>query len=107
MILAAGTASGAIRIWDIREGTNVANFLDHTANVVSLSFSENGYHLVSAARDNTIQVWDLRKLKTIKTITMPENYEVSHSEEITWTHPYTNSVVSPPLYFLTIVNCSY
>ncbi|OQV25289.1 Pre-mRNA-processing factor 19 [Hypsibius exemplaris] len=77
MILAAGTSRGIIRIWEIRQAESAANFTDHLDEVVGMSFSENGYHLVSASKDNTVQVWDLRKLKTIKTITMPDNYKIN------------------------------
>jgi pre-mRNA-processing factor 19 len=33
--------------------------------VTSLSFSENGYHLATAAADG-VKLWDLRKLKNFK-----------------------------------------
>lgn len=82
MILGTGTSSGPIRIWDVREGSNVANFSDHRDGVVGMSFSENGYHLASASKDNTVQIWDLRKLKTVRTITLPSDYEVTRLAEI-------------------------
>jgi pre-mRNA-processing factor 19 len=36
-----------------------------TPQVTSLSFSENGYHLATAAADG-VKLWDLRKLKNFK-----------------------------------------
>eukprot|EP00983_Pelagomonas_calceolata_P112111 1159851-Pelagomonas_calceolata.AAC.14 len=53
-----------IRIWEVKQQKNVASFADHTAPVSSLAFSENGYHMASAAADG-VKLWDLRKLKVI------------------------------------------
>lgn len=47
---------------------NVAKFETKVnAPVTSISFSENGYFLATAAGDS-VKLWDLRKLKNIKTI---------------------------------------
>ena len=47
---------------------NVAKFeTKANAPVTSISFSENGYFLATAAGDS-VKLWDLRKLKNIKTI---------------------------------------
>ncbi len=54
-----------IRIWEVKQQKNVASFADHTAPVSCLAFSENGYHMASAAADG-VKLWDLRKLKVIK-----------------------------------------
>lgn len=43
----------------------MANFEGHTGRINSLSFSENGYYMASAATDG-VRIWDLRKLKTIR-----------------------------------------
>ena len=47
---------------------NVAKFETKAgAPITDISFSENGYFLATAAGDS-VKVWDLRKLKNIKTI---------------------------------------
>ncbi len=52
---------------------NVAKFeTKASAPVTSISFSENGYFLATAAGDS-VKLWDLRKLKNIKTIVPYEN----------------------------------
>lgn len=53
------------RIWEIRQAKSAASFDGHAAPVTSLSFSENGYYLASAAAD-CVKLWDLRKLKNFK-----------------------------------------
>jgi len=42
-----------------------------------LAFSENGYYLATAATDDTIKLWDLRKLKNFHTIDLPNKFGVS------------------------------
>lgn len=56
---------GASKLVDVQ---NVAKFeTKANAPVTSISFSENGYFLATAAGDS-VKLWDLRKLKNIKTI---------------------------------------
>ena len=52
---------------------NVAKFeTKASAPVTGISFSENGYFLATAAGDS-VKLWDLRKLKNIKTIVPYDN----------------------------------
>lgn len=67
-----------VHAWCLRHGSNTATATQHlnthnamaadppvTPQVTSLSFSENGYHLATAAADG-VKLWDLRKLKNFK-----------------------------------------
>lgn len=65
LILATGTASKVVRIWELRQVKNVAVFEGHLGPVTALSFSENGYHLATAAAEG-VKLWDLRKLKNFR-----------------------------------------
>ncbi|KAL6768632.1 PRP19 [Auxenochlorella protothecoides x Auxenochlorella symbiontica] len=69
LILSTGTEGAAVKIWETRTQKNVANFEGHTGRINSLSFSENGYYMASAATDG-VRIWDLRKLKTIRTLNL-------------------------------------
>ncbi|KAK9838127.1 hypothetical protein WJX81_002866 [Elliptochloris bilobata] len=69
LILGTGTADALVRIWEVRQQKNVAKFEGHKGPVTSLSFSENGYFLATAAADG-VKLWDLRKLKNFRTLEM-------------------------------------
>ncbi|KAJ7139724.1 WD40-repeat-containing domain protein [Mycena epipterygia] len=80
-LLALGTPSSKIHIYDIRTGTFAA-ILDPPEGatpftVNSLSFSENGYHLLAPNSLSSVAIWDLRKRKTAHTIDLGENFKVN------------------------------
>ena len=53
--------------------------------MTALSFSENGYYLATAADDACVKLWDLRKLKNFKTLSLEEGYEVIYIQCFTET----------------------
>jgi division protein 1 len=56
--LAAGTADGMVRFWDLRTGQVARELQGHTGPVTSLQFDE--IHLVSGSLDRSVRIWDLR-----------------------------------------------
>jgi pre-mRNA-processing factor 19 len=46
-------------------------------NVNTLSFSENGYHLLAPSSQSSVAIWDLRKQKTTQTISLGDSFRVN------------------------------
>lgn len=61
LLLATGLSNGRIKIWDVYTGKLLLNLMDHTEIVRDLTFAPDGsLKLVSASRDKTLRVWDLK-----------------------------------------------
>ncbi|XP_067866681.1 WD repeat and SOCS box-containing protein 1 [Heterodontus francisci] len=61
LLLATGLSNGRIKIWDVYTGKFLLNLMDHNEIVRDLIFAPDGsLILVSASRDKTLRVWDLK-----------------------------------------------
>lgn len=77
LLLGACGADGVSRIWDVRGQKRAAELTGHQGKVVSsISFSENGYYVATAAADGA-RVWDLRKLKELRFFDGAKNAETA------------------------------
>ncbi|KAI0321347.1 WD40 repeat-like protein [Amylostereum chailletii] len=79
-ILACGTPSSTVQVFDIRTGDIAATLTPADGvpfTVNSLSFSENGYHLLAPDSLTSVGIWDLRKQKVVQSIPLGESFKVN------------------------------
>lgn len=65
-LIATGAADNVIRIFD-RNGQQQFELIGHLSAIVSLSFSDDGLHLISGSQDGTIKVWEMESQKEVYT----------------------------------------
>jgi pre-mRNA-processing factor 19 len=68
IVAGAVSTNGAhrVKVWEVRDQKLVHAFDGHAAPITSVAFSENGYHLASCDAAGGVKLWDLRKLKELK-----------------------------------------
>jgi WD40 repeat protein len=55
-LIASGTASGAVQVWDASHLSNIATISGHHGPVMSIAFSSDGSQIVSASEDGTVRI---------------------------------------------------
>jgi len=79
-LIAVGTPSSTVQIFDIRTGALAASLTPENGTpftVNTLSFSENGYHLLAPDSTSTVAIWDLRKQSRATTIDLGSDFKVN------------------------------
>jgi len=79
-LLALGTPNSTIQIFDIRSGALAATLTPESGTpftVNTLSFSENGYHLLAPDSSSSLAIWDLRKQSRAHSIDLGGNFKVN------------------------------
>ncbi|KAE8394588.1 WD40 repeat-like protein [Aspergillus alliaceus] len=75
--LASGSEEGKVRVWDLNKRKSIASLESHVSVVRSLSYSPAENALLSASRDKTVIVWDVRTFKTRRIIPVLESVEAA------------------------------
>jgi WD40 repeat protein len=80
--IAAGGINGTTYVWDVGTGKLIAalrNEADHdlirpdfAAYIFDVVFSKDGSQVISAARNETVRVWDILSGKEVRTLKMPK-----------------------------------
>jgi ATP-dependent Clp protease ATP-binding subunit ClpC len=73
--LASASQDQTVRIWDMRTGKEVAQFLGHKSACLDVVWSADGAFLASSDEENVVRLWDTRDLmqrsSAISTIAAP------------------------------------
>ncbi|KAL4964724.1 U3 snoRNA-associated protein UTP13 [Aspergillus stella-maris] len=75
--LASGSEEGKVRVWDLNKRKSIASLDSHVSVVRSISYSQSENALLSAGRDKTVIVWDMRTFKTRRIIPVLESAEAA------------------------------
>ncbi|KAE8157846.1 WD40-repeat-containing domain protein [Aspergillus tamarii] len=75
--LASGSEEGKVRVWDLNKRKSIASLDSHVSVVRSLSYSPAENALLSAGRDKTVIVWDVRTFKIRRIIPVLESVEAA------------------------------
>ncbi|KAL4763302.1 U3 snoRNA-associated protein UTP13 [Aspergillus foveolatus] len=75
--LASGSEEGKVRVWDLNKKKSIASLDSHVSVVRSLSYSLTENALLSAGRDKTVIVWDMRTFKSRRIIPVLESAEAA------------------------------
>ncbi len=81
--LAAGTASGEVRVWDTASTRPMHTLRGHTEWVRSVAFSPDGNIIASGSEDQLIRLWDVNTGKCLRTLEGHESrvYSVAFSPD--------------------------
>ncbi|KAL5495681.1 hypothetical protein ACEPAI_1144 [Sanghuangporus weigelae] len=80
VLLGLGTPGSTIQIYDIRSGALAATLTPESSTpftVSTLSFSENGYHLLAPDSTSSVAIWDLRKQTRATSIDLGEDFKIN------------------------------
>jgi autophagy-related protein 16 len=75
--LVSGHQDGSVRVWDTATGAS-AHVIEklHTSHVTCVTCSTNGYHLLTASKDNTLSVIDMRRYEKLFTLKAPSSFRI-------------------------------
>lgn len=73
--LASGNEEGQIRMWDLEKRKSIASLDSHVSVVRDLQFSSKANVLLSASRDKTAILWDMKTFKVKKVVPLLEGAE--------------------------------
>ncbi|KAI0706063.1 WD40-repeat-containing domain protein [Cytidiella melzeri] len=77
-LLAVGSPASTIQIFDVRSGAVAASLTPPSGvpfTVNTISFSENGYHLLAPDSLSSVAIWDLRKPKLAHSINLGDAFK--------------------------------
>jgi WD40 repeat protein len=65
-LIATASERSPARIWQVADGTRVANLEGHTGHVLSVAWRADGLTLATGGADRSVRLWDVATRKQIK-----------------------------------------
>lgn len=63
-----GNNEGAVYIWDLTSGSQIAVLRGHTARITGIAFSPDGSRMATSSYDGTVRLWHLDDLNTLPVV---------------------------------------
>lgn len=57
--------SGIVKVWDVRVGKVLQEFIEHTSPVTCVKFHPHEFLLASCGTDKTVNFWDMEKFQLV------------------------------------------
>ena len=67
-ILASGSDDKTIKLWKIKNKTEIASLRGHYSSVYSVAFNNTGTILASSSADKAIKLWNIKTKTEIATL---------------------------------------
>ena len=71
-----GSASGAVRLWDLQSGEQEGTSIEHENENIDLAVTLDGSKIISSGEGGEISVWDVESHKLVKAWSLPESQNV-------------------------------
>ena len=79
-LLASGSTDTTVKLWAVKNHTNIATLEGHHWETTSLAFSPDGALLASGSNDDTVKLWDVKNHTHIPTL---EGAPEGHTDSVT------------------------
>lgn len=57
--------TGLVKVWDVRVGKVLQEFVEHTSAVTCVKFHPHEFLLASCGTDRTVNFWDMEKFQLV------------------------------------------
>ena len=64
--IATASNDKTVRLWSVKTGQEIRQFIGHTASVWSVAFAPNGTTIATASADGTARLWDMQNGKELR-----------------------------------------
>lgn len=77
LLLASGGYDDALRVWDLRKGTQFLEIAAHGDPITSVSFSDDSSMILTGSYDGLIRLWDAENGRCLRTLVDNDNPPVA------------------------------